>query len=39
MQPSEIQTFRRIRGALLGGQDQPLWKGDEIAVDKGVRAV
>ena len=34
MQPSEIQTFRRILGALVGGQGQLLWKRDEIAVDK-----
>jgi DnaK suppressor protein len=34
MEPSEIQSFGRILGALVGAQDQPLWRRDEIAVDK-----
>ncbi len=34
MEPSKIQSFGRILGALVRAQDQPLWKRDEIAVDK-----
>ena len=34
MEPSEIQSFGRILGALVGRQDHSIWRRDEIAVDK-----
>ena len=34
MEPSDIQSLGRILRALVGGQEEPLWKRDEIAIDK-----